>query len=87
MACVQFKIGGRKAFVSFVDTDTVVAQPCAVKPSFKHTPAPRGFLDWHEWARLKGKTHRQVRCPHCALWAIWVPKKKRRRAASPETEP
>lgn len=39
-----------------------------------HTPCPRGYIAWHEWAEMKSRTHRQVRCPGCALWKIWVPK-------------
>ena len=38
-----------------------------------HTPAPRGYLQWHQWADHKSKTHKQERCPECGLWAIWVP--------------
>jgi hypothetical protein len=43
----------------------------------KHTKAPTNYLGWHEWADNKSKTHRQIRCPGCNLFAIWVPKKKR----------
>jgi hypothetical protein len=39
-----------------------------------HTPRPEGFLAWHHWAEEKAKTHKQVKCPTCGLWAIWVPK-------------
>lgn len=42
----------------------------------QHTPAPSDYLGWHAWARKMGKTHRQVRCPSCGLWAIWVEKFK-----------
>lgn len=45
--------------------------PCAQGEG--HTPSPEGYLAWHEWAAEKAKTHRQVRCPECGLWAIWVP--------------
>lgn len=37
-----------------------------------HTRCPTGYLQWHHWAAQKGKTHRQVRCPTCGYWAIWV---------------
>lgn len=39
-----------------------------------HTPDPRGYHAWHEWAAEMSRTHRQVRCSHCKLLAIWVPK-------------
>ncbi len=38
----------------------------------EHTPSPRGYLPWHEWAEAMSKTHRQVRCPGCGLWKVWV---------------
>lgn len=37
-----------------------------------HTPMPEGYLDRAEWAEKKVKTHEQVRCPTCGLWAVWV---------------
>lgn len=45
-----------------------------------HTPAPKGYLQWHEWAEKMAKTHRQVKCACCGLWANWVPKKSAREA-------
>lgn len=45
-----------------------------------HTPAPTGYLQWCEWARSMQSTHRQVRCPGCGLYMVWVP---RLRAAVP----
>jgi hypothetical protein len=39
-----------------------------------HTPSPRGYLEWHEWAERKAKTHVQRRCPGCTLFSIWVPR-------------
>ncbi|CAB4906218.1 unannotated protein [freshwater metagenome] len=41
----------------------------------QHTPAPRGYLEWHEWATERENTHEQVQCA-CGLWAIWVPTAK-----------
>ncbi len=46
-----------------------------------HTPAPIGYLQWHEWAERKSKTHRQERCPECGFLSIWKPKAKRPTAA------
>jgi hypothetical protein len=45
-------------------------QACAPQ----HTPAPAGYLAWHEWAEKKTETHEPQRCPNCGLWAIWTPK-------------
>lgn len=39
-----------------------------------HTSCPPGYLDWHDWASQKAKTHKQERCPECGLLTIWVPK-------------
>lgn len=45
-----------------------------------HTPnQPRGYLQWHSWAHEASKTHAQVRCPHCGLWQVWLPKPEARR--------
>jgi hypothetical protein len=38
----------------------------------RHTPAPTRFMAWHEWARRMARTHHQVRCPACGLFAVWV---------------
>ena len=38
-----------------------------------HTPAPDGYIQWHMWARLKAKTHKQTRCPSCGLYEVWRP--------------
>ena len=43
----------------------------------KHTPHPKGYVDHATWGYEMLRTHRQVRCAGCGLWAIWVPKKKR----------
>jgi hypothetical protein len=39
-----------------------------------HTPQPRGYVAWHEWAEKMAETHKQERCPSCGLWEVWVPK-------------
>lgn len=40
----------------------------------KHTESPIELVEWSEWAWEMSKTHEQVECPGCGLWAIWVPK-------------
>lgn len=39
-------------------------------PDFKPgDPAPAGYLEWHEWARVQRKAGlRQTQCPVCARW-------------------
>ena len=37
-----------------------------------HTPQPEGYSDWQSWAHKASKTHRQIRCPGCQLFKIWV---------------
>jgi hypothetical protein len=46
-----------------------------------HTPCPHGFMQWHEWAEKKSKTHVQEKCDGCGLYVIWKPKKR----AKPKT--
>lgn len=52
------------------------ATPCPNEAA--HTPAPAGYVAWHEWAAKMGRTHRQVRCPGCGLFRVWVSKKPHR---------
>ena len=40
----------------------------------KHTKCPDGYIARAEWAEKKSKTHKQVKCPNCGLYAIWVKK-------------
>ena len=44
----------------------------------RHTVCPEGYIQWHPWAEQKSRTHRTVKCPTCGLYAIWVPKKRRK---------
>lgn len=39
-----------------------------------HTPAPKGYIAWHEWAAEMAKTHLQTRCVGCGLLKVLVPK-------------
>lgn len=50
----------------------------------EHTACPTSILTWGTWARRKAKTHHQVRCEGCNLFAIWVPNGSA--AASPKGE-
>jgi hypothetical protein len=43
----------------------------------KHTECPEGYLQWHAWAKRMSRTHRQIKCERCGLYAIWIPKQKR----------
>lgn len=38
----------------------------------QHTPAPKGYVAWHEWAaRMNYYGWRQRKCPDCGLYTIW----------------
>ena len=42
-----------------------------------HTVEPMhksDYLGWHRWATQMSETHKQIQCPACNLWAIWIPK-------------
>lgn len=41
-----------------------------------HTTCPKDYLEWHKWAARMGKTHKQVKCKGCGLYAIWTPKEE-----------
>ena len=37
-----------------------------------HTPQPRGYVEWFEWAgRMNYRGHSQSRCPGCNRYRIW----------------
>ena len=38
-------------------------------------------MAWHSWAQRMAKTHTQVACPMCGLFAIWHPKASARSVA------
>lgn len=53
----------------------------------RHTPEPMhesDYMGWHAWARRMSKTHKQLRCPKCGLFAIWVSRSRLRAMKSRE---
>ena len=40
----------------------------------KHTKCPSGYIQWHEWAEKKSKTHKQIKCTCCGLYLVWIRK-------------
>ena len=36
----------------------------------KNYGEPEGYLNWHEWAEKKAKTHKQVRCKECGKYHL-----------------
>ena len=48
----------------------MICDICQGKPD----PRPEGGLPRHAWAEKMRKTHKQVMCPECRLYRIWVPK-------------
>lgn len=39
-----------------------------------HAQMPDRYLQRAQWAERMQKTHKQVPCPVCGLWLVWVPK-------------
>lgn len=37
-----------------------------------HAEHPTGYVAFQEWAESMGKTHKQIQCPVCGLYAVWV---------------
>ena len=37
-----------------------------------HTPCPKHFSKWLEWAEGMRRTHEQKMCPYCGLWKVWT---------------
>lgn len=42
-----------------------------------HTPSPALALHKIDWAEEKLRTHRQIQCPDCGLYVIWVARRRR----------
>ncbi len=40
-----------------------------------HTKQPTGYMVWHDWAKSMSRTHTQIKCPGCGLWAVWIKNK------------
>lgn len=40
----------------------------------KHAICPEGYSNRHDWAKTMNKTHKQIKCDGCGLFAIWVEK-------------
>jgi hypothetical protein len=57
--------------VKTVDGRTVPLEPGNCEP---HTPSPRSYLQWGEWADKMRRTHVQRQCRGCGLWEVWEPK-------------
>jgi hypothetical protein len=59
----------------------VLAQQC---PDAKnHTPCPEGYMARYDWAQAMMKAHRQIKCPGCGLYKIWVSKTLGKRVRQP----
>ena len=56
-----------------IDIDVMLGKTRCLNAS-KHTASPEGCLQWHIWAERKMKTHKQIQCPTCGLFAIWKKK-------------
>lgn len=55
-------------------TPVPAAATDACPEAAQHTPAPVGYLAWHEWAGTMQRTHGQRKCPGCGLFKIWYPR-------------
>ena len=40
-----------------------------------HEPMPRDYVSFDEHGKLLNKTRKNVKCPGCGLYKIWVPRK------------
>jgi hypothetical protein len=51
-----------------------IATVLACPREAEHCYGPRGYVDWHDWADRRRKTHRQKQC-ECGYWLLMEPKK------------
>ena len=40
----------------------------------RHTKHPKNYQEHSDWADKMQKTHFQIKCPNCGLYALWVKK-------------
>ena len=40
----------------------------------KHTPCPRGYGAFLNWAEKMENTHKQTLCDVCGFWSVWIPR-------------
>jgi len=43
-----------------------------MKTKCNHTPEPKTYHQWYAWIHEKIKTHKQIKCPNCGKYSIWV---------------
>jgi hypothetical protein len=48
----------------------MTADECPDKTN--HTPCPETYRGFVDWADNMSKTHKQIKCPSCNLFAIWI---------------
>lgn len=56
-------------------TDTTMKKKPTPNPLCEHTPHPKGYMEHYAWAQEMLKTHVQLQCPCCGLYAVWRKKK------------
>ena len=37
-----------------------------------HEPMPIGYVEFHEYGKKLNKTHKNVKCPGCGKYRLWV---------------
>ena len=45
-----------------------------VKCTAPHTPCPSEKNEWMKWSNEMLLTHKQIQCPSCLMYSIWVKK-------------
>lgn len=65
---------GYKIYLCGDDDGRLVVPNPECPNAAEHTPMPPGYVERFEWANELKKTHRQVQCPECHLYNIWIPR-------------
>ena len=65
--------------ISGADKFPIPPKPLTLIPDkCVHTPCPDGYVARAEWAMKALRTHEQVPCRKCGLFAVWLPKREAR---------
>jgi hypothetical protein len=41
-----------------------------------HAESPKGYIEFFNWCDEMNKTHKQIQCPVCGLYEVWIKRRK-----------
>lgn len=69
--CIILPLG---MIVFIMKVDIPITNKITCPNESNHTKTPEGYIERSVWAQKMLKTHKQIQCKLCGLWAIWTTK-------------